>query len=258
MTNEDSPLFVRAMGMLNLAYPRQQISPQSQALYFERLRRFSIQAVTRAIEHAVDHGGEFPPSIARLIELIEGTPEDRAALAWGRVHNAALRGYGTYRPLDFGDEVIHATVAAMGGWGVLSELSHRDAEGVDAAVKRKEFVHLYVIYANRGVPATTPKALCADPDRVGKLAAATLDEFGEYPKPPLALPPPVQDRVEILDKPPAECLDIIRKLAVEKTLPPVVEPVAKEYTQAEIDEQERRKAEKIAEARRWLNGHGQT
>jgi hypothetical protein len=254
MTVDDAPAFRDAMGTLNLAYPRQQLTSETQVLYFERLARFSIVEVQRAIATAIDRGGDFPPSIARLIELIEGAPEDRAALAWARAYHAALRGYGTYHPLDFGDETLHAAVAAMGGWGMLYTLGHRDAESVDATVARKQFMQLYAIYLRRGVPESTPKALCADPDRVGRLPAVTLDALGEYPKRLLALPEPTfQPEGEILAAPPAQWRAMVRELAARKALPPPVQPVAKPiYTQAEIDEQEQRKAAKIAEARAWL------
>ena len=60
---------------------------------------------------------KFMPSPAELRELVNGTSEDLAILAWGLVEQAMP--IGGYRPVDFGDRFINATIRNLGGWEML-------------------------------------------------------------------------------------------------------------------------------------------
>ena len=56
MTRQDFEAFLAAMGTLNLAYPRQQLSSESQVVYFERLSRFAKPAAPPPLLDADRHG----------------------------------------------------------------------------------------------------------------------------------------------------------------------------------------------------------
>jgi len=254
MNRDDADTFGRLFAMLNLAYPRQPLTSETQTLYFERLRRFTVPQVKAAINRAIDYGGDFPPSVANLISMIEGSDTERAVSMWSRLHLAARAGYGTMRGLDFGDPVAHAAVVAMGGWARMYELNHRDSESVDRAVARREFIDLYMVFLHRGVPEGTPGALCCDQSRVGVMPSMRIGEFGlpdasAYPTLPASTDLPV---VDVPNEPPEEFRKMVREISEKRALPPPKEPEAKvEYTPAEIDEQLRQKAVKTAEARAW-------
>jgi hypothetical protein len=249
MTEHDQPGFMsRVMGPLYLNFGKEPDAALS-ALYFQALRDLALVDLAKATEEAIQHRTFFP-KVAELREIVLGTPEERAAIAWTRAHNAALKGCGTYRPLDFGDPVIHATIAAMGGWAELYVLGFRDAEGVDVAVKRKEFVQLYMIFLRRALPETTPPALACDQTRVGTMPPIKLNELGEVPrKPQKALPDPAAEE-PYLSEPPQFFRDMVDSITKARTLQPGKATEQKPaFTADEIAAQEHRKAEKIARLR---------
>jgi hypothetical protein len=253
VTPADADAFVRELAPLNLVFPRDELTPAAQVVYFEALRDLTLDQVRVAVARAIRES-RFMPKPAELRTFALGTDEERAALAWGRAHRAALKGYGTHRPLDFADPVLHAAVTAMGGWGQLYRLGHRDAEGVDAAVARKEFVELYLAFLHQGVPATTPAALHCEEERAGLLPPMCLNELGEPERPPRpALPAANPEPVEYVPPPP-EFKAVMARLAeaVEVKSQKVLRPVVTKTlpTPEEIEAQERAKAAKLAELRR--------
>src|SRR5438132_6762128 len=101
MTEQDLPTFLtRVMAPLYLAFAREPDAALSN-LYFADLRDFSLSDVIGATDQA-RRRLTFFPKVAELRAIVLGSDDMRAARAWGRVHNAALKRYGTYRPLDFG------------------------------------------------------------------------------------------------------------------------------------------------------------
>ncbi len=89
---------------------------------------------------------------------------ERAEIAWSRLHQSFQHGMGGYRPIDFGDPILHATVTAMEGWE-RSTASASTAPSRSRSPSRKEFLELYKIYLRRA-PEDPPAALCADTDPV--------------------------------------------------------------------------------------------
>jgi hypothetical protein len=111
--------------------------------YFIALQEFPIEAVQRAMRHAIK-GAKFFPKPAEIREYIEASADDRAALAWTRL-TRAIDDVGTYESVDFDDPVLHAVIQRMGGWAEMWRLepARMESEGRELGYKRAEFIRLY-------------------------------------------------------------------------------------------------------------------
>lgn len=121
-------------------------------LYFGALEPYEIDAIRSAAMNAT-RTLKFFPRPAELIEIIAGTPDDRALTAWTRVETA-LRDVGTYQSVDFGDAVLHAVIEQMGGWA--GAWTWERLEEKDYGFKRLEFTRLYRLFEDRGVSRPLP------------------------------------------------------------------------------------------------------
>ena len=113
MTDHDHERFAQVLQVLAEAMG-ETLAPARVAIYFKVLSRFEIEALERAAYIHIERS-KFFPKPAELIELIEGTIDDKAVLAWSRTLRA-IETVGTYESVDFGDAILHATITAMGGW----------------------------------------------------------------------------------------------------------------------------------------------
>lgn len=129
-----------------MAYYRQDVSQFVLDLWWNACKGFEFEQVAKAMQaHATDpERGQFAPKVADIARVLQGTTTERAALAWGRVHDAMAR-VGAYTDVVFDDPAIHAAVEDMGGWPKmcrtdLKELSHL----------QHRFQIAYRAYAERG------------------------------------------------------------------------------------------------------------
>jgi hypothetical protein len=130
------------------AYHRQPCSDALIAMYWRGCQRWDIEQITQAIDRLTHdpEAGKFPPKIGDLTRVLEGTSTDRAALAWGKVHEA-MGAVGAYQDVVFDDPAIHAVIEDLGGWSKvcrtelkdLSYLQHRFTEAHRAYTGRGQF-----------------------------------------------------------------------------------------------------------------------
>lgn len=165
-----------------LAYYRQPVSEFTLSVWWSACQPFEMEQVRKALTgHATDpERGQFPPKVADLVRLLSGTVTDRAALAWGKVHEA-MSAVGAYQDVVFDDPAIHAAVEDCGGWPKvcrtelkdLSYLQHRFCESHKAYSARGEFGYPKRLcgdrspdseYEKHGIPLPKP-AVIGDPDR---------------------------------------------------------------------------------------------
>ena len=147
--------------------------------YFIALEDLPLEQLVTAMRTAQGHLRFFPKPV-ELRELVHGSPDERAEMAWTRVRQAFMHGLGGYRPIDFGEPILHATVDAMGGWARFFYLGFRGVEEVEIVTTRKEFLVVYRSYLMRRTPgASTPVALCADRDPVFPESQRLGDGFNE-------------------------------------------------------------------------------
>lgn len=165
-----------------LAYYRQPVSEFTLSVWWQACQAFDMDQVRKALTaHATDpERGQFAPKVADLVRLLAGTVTDRAALAWGKVHEA-MSAVGAYQDVIFDDPAIHAAVEDCGGWPKmcrtevkeLSYLQHRFCQAHKAYTARGDFGYPRRLtgdrspdaeYERKGIPLPKP-AVVGDPER---------------------------------------------------------------------------------------------
>jgi hypothetical protein len=107
-------------------------------IYFEQLKDFSIEQVKRAVAIAL-RTLKFFPKIAELRELIEGSSDDKATIAWEFLFDKVDE-VDYYHSPQFKDWRIMWCVEQMGGWMHLCSINWGELK-----FRQKEFERLYKI-----------------------------------------------------------------------------------------------------------------
>ena len=114
MTPSDEQPFAQALVMTAEIFA-EPLSEARIAGYFDALGDLELEAVLHGLAR-MRRESTFFPKPADIRAVSEGTPADQGEIAWGRFLHA-LEHVGTYRSVDFGDAVLHATIEAVfGGW----------------------------------------------------------------------------------------------------------------------------------------------
>ena len=165
-----------------MAYYGKDCSKFMLSVWWQALNAFDLEQVQSSLQrHATDaERGQFAPKVADIVRLLQGTTTDRAAMAWGKVHEA-MGSVGAYTDVVFDDPAIHAVIEDLGGWpkvcrndiAELSYLQHRFQEGYRAYVERGQFDYPRRLagdrspdhdYTSRGLPLPRP-SLVGDRER---------------------------------------------------------------------------------------------
>lgn len=168
-----------------MAYYKQDVSRFALDIWWDACNKVEFEQVAKAMSaHAKDpERGQFAPKVADIVRLLQGTPTDRAQLAWGKVLEAMQR-IGSYTDVVFDDPAIHAVVEDLGGWvkicrstyDELSYLQHRFTESHQAYTRKGEFQYPRMLggerspdsmYLAKGLPVPKPAV-------VGDVEAARL------------------------------------------------------------------------------------
>ena len=139
------------------AYHRTPVSPAIITMYWRGCQRWSLEQVTHAVDVLTQdpEAGKWVPKIGDIARVLEGTSTDRAALAWGRVHEA-MSSVGAYSDVDFGDPAIHAAIQDLGGWPKVCRADMREL-----GFMQHRFGEAYRAYSTRGAPGA-PASLMGD------------------------------------------------------------------------------------------------
>lgn len=165
-----------------MAYYGKDVSSFLLDVWWSACTSFDLQQVSKALQkHACDpERGQFAPKVADIVRALQGTATDRAAIAWGKVHEA-MSAVGAYTDVVFDDSAIHAVIEDLGGWPKvcrmdlkeLSYLQHRFQESHRAYTERGQYEYPRRLmgdrspdheYARNGLPLPCP-ALVGDRDR---------------------------------------------------------------------------------------------
>ena len=144
MTPQDREPFAKALAALGEVYDKL-ISEALAELLWEDLADYELPVVLEAMRrHRRDPDqGRFFPKPSDLLRWLVGTTMDRSLLAWSAVLQA-IRDYGAYNSLDFGDSITHAVIEDMGGWpqicAVLTE---------ELPFREKDFRDRYRVFSAR-------------------------------------------------------------------------------------------------------------
>jgi hypothetical protein len=141
-----------------MAYYKQDVSSFAIGIWWEACKGCELEQVSKALSrHATDpERGQFPPKVADIVRILQGTPTDRAQIAWGKVLEAMQR-IGSYTDVVFDDPAIHAVVEDMGGWpklcrstyDELSYLQHRFCESHKAYTRQETFQYPRLLMGDR-------------------------------------------------------------------------------------------------------------
>jgi len=197
------------------AYHRQPCSDALISMYWRGCQRWEYDQIAQAIDRLTydAEAGKFPPKIGDLTRILEGTATDRAALAWGKVHEA-MGAVGAYQDVAFDDPAIHAVIEDLGGWPKLCRtdlkelgfVQHRFTEAHRAYTGRGTFAYPRRLmgdrtpdseYQKKGLPPPLP-VLVGDPvaaqkvfergSAAGKTAITFNGAMQQLPKLPPAQP----------------------------------------------------------------------
>lgn len=116
MTDEDKRDFWTLVKGVHSFYS-QDVSEFAAQIWWNAMRGYTIDQVRKAFNvHAADpKAGQFMPKPADLIRVLDGTQDDRSALAWSKVFGAIQR-VGSYQTVVFDEGAIHAAIEDLGGW----------------------------------------------------------------------------------------------------------------------------------------------
>lgn len=181
MTDNEKQAFAHLLTDV-MAYYRQDATEFMLSVWWGACSRFSMEQVRKALQrHATDpEHGQFAPKVADVVRVLSGTTTDRAALAWGKVHEA-MSAVGAYTDVVFDDPAIHAAAEDMGGWPKMCRtdlkelglLQHRFMQSYRAYVERGQFDYPRRLAGDRspdneyekvGIKPPRP-ALIGDPER---------------------------------------------------------------------------------------------
>jgi hypothetical protein len=148
LTEQDRGDFATLMLGLGETYG-EPVSDARMEIYFNALADMDLSDVRKAATAHV-RMSKFFPRPAELRDVLDGSPEDRAELAWMTVP-AIVRRFGYYREPhveDWHDAATRrAALELYGGWRALC--SSLPAEGPELLGYRKAFLAAYRAYDNR-------------------------------------------------------------------------------------------------------------
>lgn len=145
MQENDKVEFRKGMNSIFTLYSKAEPSKNTVGLYFEALRRYSLQEVTEAVNrHVVDpDSGQYLPKPADIVRNIDGNTQTQSELAWTKV-DRGIRTVGSHESVCFDDPIIHAVIEDMGGWITLCSV-----DGKEYPFKHNEFIKRYRGYSVR-------------------------------------------------------------------------------------------------------------
>ncbi len=156
-SNDTKKAFAEAITGLLVAFDKKPSTVRLR-IYFVALRDLSLEEVQAGVVAAL-RACKFCPKPAELRELVLGTGEDQALLAWNDVLKS--QPLGAWKHVDFADKIINATIRHLGGWVDMFDAC-RDARA--ESFYQQKFVKAYLAFARQGVSeeATRPLAGLAE------------------------------------------------------------------------------------------------
>jgi hypothetical protein len=116
-------------------------------VWWQACQPFTLEQVSKALTgHATDpERGQFAPKVADIVRQLAGTSTDRAALAWGKVHEA-MSAVGAYQDVLFDEPAIHAAVEDCGGWPKMCRTDLKEL-----GLLQHRFMQSHRAYTERGI-----------------------------------------------------------------------------------------------------------
>jgi hypothetical protein len=155
VTEKDRPALARVLYTLGETF-NETVSELRAEAYFDALSDLPVDAVLDAARRALRECRFFPRPV-ELREMVHGSVEDRAELAWSAMLTQVRR-VGYYGTPTWPDpETERAALELYGGWKALCE--NLPSEGAGRAYAAKQFKATFAAYARRDAafgPALPP------------------------------------------------------------------------------------------------------
>lgn len=159
MTDTEKLEFLSSLGALFEMYGQEATTPRM-TLYWRAMRtECTIEQAKDAMAKAVRSATRLP-TVADLLEHVNGKPSDRAEAAWVDVMRAATVSY--MADLDFEDRTINAVIRTMHG---RQRFFARLADPDDEKWLRLDFIKCYVRLASQQLSDEATSVLSGESDR---------------------------------------------------------------------------------------------
>lgn len=126
-----------------------ELTPPQIAAYWAALEPYDLDAVKAALRAAPRTSPTFFPKVGELIGIIEGSAEDRAAVAWRTLLEIVAR--GGWPSLQITDGALAFAIIEMGGYSMITSKLHECSAPMEASYL-KQFSALYRIGLTRNAP----------------------------------------------------------------------------------------------------------
>ncbi|MFO0335559.1 MAG: DUF6475 domain-containing protein [Pseudomonadota bacterium] len=168
MTDDDKRAFWTLLQGVHEFY-RVDLSTFAGRVWWQACRGYSLDQVTTAFDrHLTDpKSGQFMPKPADIVRQLQGTHEDRSAIAWGKVLDAIQR-VGPWQSVAFDDGVIHAVIEDLGGWVKVCGTEYDELPFV-----QRRFCDTYRAHSQNRAPLGFPA-------RLAGIADAKNGAIGDY------------------------------------------------------------------------------
>lgn len=123
-------------------------------LFYESVKCFGYDVVKSAFSKHIrtPQSGKWMPSPADIVQIIEGSGQDRSFLAWSKVEKS-IPTVGAYETVAFDDPIIHLVIKDMGGWITICQGQQEELK-----FRGNEFKTRYQSYMGKSsIPAHPPK-----------------------------------------------------------------------------------------------------
>lgn len=112
------------------------LSQALQKIYIKVLSKYSYSVLEIAFDKVINNCTFFPKPV-EIIKYIVGGSDDRSLYAWTKVIDA-VRKYGAYESVDFGDPLIAKAIRLIGGWKFICNTNSKEMVWM-----QKEFERIY-------------------------------------------------------------------------------------------------------------------
>ena len=114
------------------------LSEGALAIYYDILKDYSFNDVRRACSGVIrTHKFATFPAPADILDYLEVSADDKGLTVWIAIRGA-IRQYGYYTSVDFGDKAIHYAINELGGWMALCSKTSEELDWME-----KDFIRLY-------------------------------------------------------------------------------------------------------------------
>ncbi|MFO0467569.1 MAG: DUF6475 domain-containing protein [bacterium] len=154
MTDDDKRQFWTLLNGVHDFY-RIEMTQFAGRVWWAACRSYSLEQVTTAFDrHLTDpKSGQYMPKPADIVRQLQGTHEDRALVAWGKVLHAIQR-VGGHTSVAFDDGIVHAAVEDLGGWVKVCGTTYDELPFL-----QRRFCDAYRTYSANGCPLGFPARL---------------------------------------------------------------------------------------------------